>query len=137
MLFRSLLEDSRGLFWVCTDRGLDRFDKKAGTFIHISAAQGFTAKIVHNVVEDEHGRLWLGTDIGLVHYDAVAERVLKVYTKGDGLHSHDFWPTSRRRTQTGQLWFGGFNGVNSFHPDDLFDNETPPHIVLTSVKQGW
>ncbi|MBT4612866.1 MAG: response regulator, partial [Gemmatimonadetes bacterium] len=130
-----LLEDSRGIFWVCTDRGLDRFDKDTGVFTHISHDQGFTAKIVHNIVEDQSGRLWLGTDVGLVQYDAVEGRVLKVYTKGDGLHSHDFWPTSRRCTQTGHLWFGGFNGVNSFHPDDLRDNETAPRIVLTTLKQ--
>ncbi|MBT3601733.1 MAG: response regulator [Candidatus Latescibacteria bacterium] len=130
-----LVEDSRGLFWICTDRGLDKFDKHEGTFTHMSAEQGFHAKIVHNVVEDNAGYLWLGTDIGLIKFDAVKEQVLRVYTKGDGLHSHDFWPTSRRNTQTGRLWFGGFNGVNAFYPDQLTDNEKPPQMFLTSIKQ--
>jgi signal transduction histidine kinase/DNA-binding response OmpR family regulator/ligand-binding sensor domain-containing protein/HPt (histidine-containing phosphotransfer) domain-containing protein len=130
-----LVEDSRGIFWVCTDRGLDRFDKNSGTFRHMSAAQGFHAKIVHNVVEDHAGSLWLGTDIGLIKFDAVEEKVLDIYTKDDGLHSHDFWPTSRRNTKEGQLWFGGFNGVNSFYPDRLKNNEKPPQIFLTSIKR--
>jgi hypothetical protein len=49
--------------------------------------------------------------------------VLDIYTKDDGLHSHDFWPTSRRNTKEGQLWFGDFNGVNRFYPDRLKNNE--------------
>ena len=130
-----LVEDSRGIFWVCTDRGLDKFDKENGTFKHMSEEQGFHAKIVHNVVEDHAGYLWLGTDIGLIQFDAVQEKVLNIYTKGDGLHSHDFWPTSRRNTQEGKLWFGGFNGVNSFYPERLARNDKSPEIYLTSIRR--
>ena len=129
-------EDSHGRFWVCTDRGLNRFDKRSGQFHRIGTKQGFAAKIVHNVLEDNQGYLWFGTNIGLVKFDPTNEKVLKIYTHEDGLHSHDFFPTARGKTRSGQLWFGGFNGVNSFYPNQLKDNLEPAQVFLTAIHQN-
>ena len=128
-------EDSKGNFWVATDRGLNKFDKKATTFTRFGRDQGFDAKIVHNILEDRSARLWMGTNMGLVVFDVATEKVVKVYTKEDGLHSHDFFPTARGKTRAGQLWFGGFNGLNSFVPENLTENKVPPQVYLTSIKQ--
>ncbi len=128
-------EDSRGIFWVCTDRGLNRFDKGQGIFERFDETRGFDAKIVHNILEDNSGRLWLGTNIGLVAFDAKQEKVIRVYTREDGLHSHDFFPTARGKTRAGQLWFGGFNGLNSFYPEQLETNQEPPQVYLTAIRQ--
>jgi two-component system sensor histidine kinase ChiS len=129
-------EDSNGKFWVCTERGLNLFDKHHGTFTRINQNHGFEARIVHNVLEDKNGQLWFGTNIGIVRFDPKKEQVLKVYTVEDGLHSHDFFPTARGQTRDGQLWFGGFNGLNSFFPDDLQENQTEPPVFLTAIKQN-
>lgn len=128
-------EDRNGKFWVCTDQGLNKFDKKTGRFKRFGKDQGFEAKIVHNVLEDLNGLLWLGTNIGLVAFDAAKEQVINVYTTEDGLHSHDFFPTARGQTSDGKLWFGGFNGLSSFHPDQVQENTDPPQTFLTSIEQ--
>jgi ligand-binding sensor domain-containing protein/serine phosphatase RsbU (regulator of sigma subunit) len=128
-------EDSTGKFWVATDRGLNRFDKLRGKFIRFGREQGFDAKIVHNILEDDSKRLWMGTNIGLVVLDIATEKVIKIYTRDDGLHSHDFFATARGKTEGGRLWFGGFNGLNSFIPEKLEENTEPPQIYLTSLKQ--
>jgi len=131
-----VMEDSRGNLWVSTDKGLNKFDKQTGKFKRFDKSVGFDAKIVHNMLEDRSGRLWMGTNIGLVVFDIVREQVVKVYTTEDGLHSHDFFPTARGKTRDGQLWFGGFNGLNRFNPEDLQENTAPPQIYLTAIKQG-
>jgi two-component system, sensor histidine kinase and response regulator len=131
-----LMEDSRGNFWVSTDKGLNKFDKGSGTFIRFGWEQGFDAKLVHNILEDRSGRLWMGTNIGLIVFDIETETVLKVYTVEDGLHSHDFFPSARGKTRDGQLWFSGFNGMNRFNPEELVENPNPPQIFLTSIKQN-
>ena len=111
-----VMQDSRGNLWVSTDKGLNKFDKQTATFKRFDKRAGFEAKIVHNMLEDRSGRLWMGTNIGLVVFDIEREQVVKVYTTEDGLHSHDFFPTARGKTRDGQLWFGGFNGLNRFDP---------------------
>ncbi|MDM8567280.1 two-component regulator propeller domain-containing protein [Candidatus Halobeggiatoa sp. HSG11] len=129
-------EDSKGKFWVCTDRGLNKFDKHKKIFKRFNKTHGFEAKIVHNVLEDKNGKLWFGTNIGLILFDPDKEQVLKVYTVEDGLHSHDFFPTARGQTRDGKLWFGGFNGLNSFFPEQLTENKTEPQVFLTAIKQN-
>ncbi|KPA15833.1 chemotaxis protein CheY [Candidatus Magnetomorum sp. HK-1] len=131
-----VLEDSNGKFWVCTENGLNLFDKKKGTFKRYSKENKFFAKIIHNVLEDNDDNLWLGTDIGLVKFNVNSETVEKVFTKSDGLHSNGFFCTSRKKTRNGQLWFGGFNGLNSFYPDKIQNNSFRPPVYITSIKQG-
>ncbi len=131
-----VMEDSRGNLWVSTDKGLNRFDKRSGKFKRFDKAAGFEAKIVHNILEDRSGRLWMGTNIGLVVFDIESEKVVKRYTTEDGLHSHNFFSTARGQTRDGQLWFGGFNGLNRFDPENLQENPDPPQIYLTAIKQG-
>ena len=131
-----VMEDSRGNLWVSTDKGLNKFDKKTGKFKQFDKSVGFDAKIVHNMLEDRSGHLWMGTNIGLVVFDIDHQQVVKVYTAEDGLHSHDFFPTARGKTRDGQLWFGGFNGLNRFDPENLQENPDPPQIYLTAIKQG-
>ena len=131
-----VMEDSRGNIWVSTDKGLNKFDKQTGKFKRFDQSVGFDAKIAHNMLEDRSGRLWIGTSIGLVAFDIDREQVVKVYTTEDGLHSHDFFPTARGRTSDGQLWFGGFNGLNRFNPENLRENANPSQIYLTEIKQG-
>ncbi len=131
-----VMEDSRGNFWISTDKGLNKFDKQTGKFKRFDKTSGFEAKIVHNILEDRSGRLWMGTNIGLMVFDIESEKVVKLYTTEDRLHSHDFFSTARGKTRDGQLWFGGFNGLNRFDPDDLQENTDPPQIYLTAIKQG-
>ena len=130
------MEDSRGNLWVSTDKGFNKFDKQTGKFKRFDKSAGFGAKIVHNMLEDRSGRLWMGTNIGLMVFDIDREQVVKIYTTEDGLHSHDFFPTARGKTRDGQLWFGGFNGLNRFDPDKLQENTDSPQIFLTAIKQG-
>jgi len=128
-------EDSRGNFWVATASGLSKFDKRKGTFRRYSEEDGFTAMIVHFILEDDNGFLWMGTDIGLVQFETETETVRKIYTREDGLHSHDFFNSSSLKTKDGQIWIGGFKGLNVFHPSDLKDNGILPPVYLTSIKQ--
>ena len=37
-------------------------------------------------------------------------------------------------TKDGQLLFGGMNGLNSFHPDEIIVNKRPPDIRITTVR---
>ncbi|MEH6577358.1 MAG: two-component regulator propeller domain-containing protein [Amphritea sp.] len=128
-----VFEDKRGRIWVATDKGLNQLIKVEGKFKRYTGEQGFNANVVHNILEDRAGYLWMGTDSGLIQFDPEKERVLKVYTADDGLHSHNFFPTARGTTKDGKLWFGGFNGLNSFNPEQIIFNKIPPSTYLSSM----
>ncbi len=129
-------EDTRGNIWACTDSGLEKFDKTTGTFTHFTRETGFPGQANQFALEDHQNNLWIGSNAGLIKFDLATETVENVYTQSDGLHSHAFFYTAFCQTTDGQLWIGGFNGMNSFYPDQLKENPHVPPVYLTSIKQG-
>ncbi len=67
---RGMLEDSRGQFWVATAAGLQKMDRKKGTFKnmyyhpykpHTPGAKDFETPMAFSLMEDRKGGLWVGT----------------------------------------------------------------------------
>ena len=136
---RACFIDSLGNFWVSTDDGgLNRFDKKKSEFKRYGSAHGFTTKSIKAILEDDDQNLWLSSDSGLIKFDIKNEKVIKMYTREDGLQGNNFsiYPTSAMKTRDGQMWFSGLNGVNAFYPEKIRDNPNIPPVALISIRQG-
>ena len=71
----SILQDSRGLIWIGTRGGLNRFD--GYTFKSYQNQQNIFGSIGNNVItvlaEDKEGMLWIGTGKGIFKYDPFKE----------------------------------------------------------------
>ena len=131
--------DSAGMFWIsCDDGGLNRFDPETGTFIRYTEKHGFPTKSIRAILEDGSRNLWLSSDKGLIQFSIEQEQVIKVYDEKDGLQGNHFtiYPTSSHKTDDGQLWFAGLNGVNSFYPGNISRNTYVPPVRLTSLRRG-
>jgi len=65
-----LLEDRADRFWVGTNSGLHRLDRRSGYFLRIEPilANGdpWPSVNIRILVEDQNGKLWIGTDQGLL-----------------------------------------------------------------------
>ena len=130
--------DSRGTFWVSTDRGLNRFSPETGRFQRFSRQHGFTTQVIRAIEEDLQGNLWLGSNEGLFAFDPKSEQVVRHYTTADGLQSDSFslYGCSALKAGDGKLWFVGLSGANSFRPEQIFHNGTPPDVYLVNLAQG-
>ncbi|MCP4204420.1 MAG: SpoIIE family protein phosphatase [bacterium] len=132
-IIQSMHEDRSGRFWVGTfNGGLHLFDRTAGTSRPITEAHGLAHDSVYNILEDNQGRLWLATGNGLSRYDADTG-VFRNYGVADGLQARRF-NGGALLTRTGEMFFGGDNGVNAFHPEQVWDNPHPPQVALTYFK---
>ncbi len=132
-IIRSMHEDHAGRFWVGTfNGGLHLFDRSSGTSRPITEADGLAHDSVYNILEDDEGRLWLATGNGLSRYDADAG-TFRNYGVGDGLQGRRFGGGALL-TRNGEMFFGGDNGVNAFHPEQVWDNPHPPQVAFTSFK---
>jgi signal transduction histidine kinase len=58
---------------------------------------------------------------------------LRTYTVEDGLQSPEFNMGAAYRGNSGEMFFGGMNGLNSFYPDSLNDNPNIPQIAVTAA----
>ena len=129
-----LFEDSKGRLWVGTySGGLNLFDRATETFTYYTTREGLPGNKVDGILEDAGGRLWIATNQGMSCFDPETE-TFRNYDASDGLQSDRFSIGSRVRMQSGELVFGGSNGFNCFHPEDLAFNPVPPTIAMTSFR---
>lgn len=129
----AILEDESGVLWVGTGGGLDRFDRDAETFTHYTVADGLPDDEVLGILEDETGYLWLSTSGGLVKFDPRTE-TFRNYNVSDGLQSDEFNQGASFKSSSGEMFFGGVNGFNTFIPEQITDNPHIPPVVITEVN---
>ena len=130
----SIYEDQSGWLWFGTlGGGLNRFDREQEAFICYREKNGLPSNIIYGILEDERGHLWLSTNKGLSKFDPVTE-TFKNYDARDGLQSNQFGEGAYHKSRSGEMFFGGINGFNAFHPDSIKDNSHLPPIVITDFQ---
>ena len=135
----SIHEDESGVLWLATRGGLDRFDRETETFAHYRVQDGLANENVFGMMQERappdggEGHLWLATDGGLSRFDPRTE-TFKNYYASDGLQSNSFWRNAYHQSLAGEMFFGGVNGLDLFHPDQITDNPHSPPVVITAFS---
>lgn len=130
----SFFEDETGNLWMGTyGGGLNLFDRSTGSFTHFTDADGLPNNVVYGILPDAHGSLWLSTNKGIARFNPKTGTVA-TFDVRDGLQGNEFNQGAYFRNRRGELFFGGINGLNVFHPDSIRDNPYIPPVVLTKFK---
>jgi ligand-binding sensor domain-containing protein len=117
----ALYRDALGTLWVATrGGGLARMNTPPSAaggpeFTSFSERDGLPNSVVYGIQPDEAGNLWLSTNLGLSQFDPVALTFTN-FDVNDGLQANEFNFGAAYRSATGELFFGGINGYNSFVP---------------------
>ncbi len=134
----SIFKDSKKNIWIGTDAGLNLYQRETNNFKVYNTQDGLPDNFISSIIEDDKGDLWLGTNKGISRFVEGITRpqrpVFKNYTYEDGLQGNSFNRRSVLKGRDGKLYFGGSNGLNIFHPDQLTDNTYIPPIVITEFK---
>jgi PAS domain S-box-containing protein len=128
---QAIYQDGEGIFWFGTLNGLNRFDPADQTFQAYHLKDGLPSEAIFGILPDDQGHLWLSTSKGLSRFNP-ATATFRNYDVVDGLQSNQFNLYSAYRSPTGELFFGGPNGLNTFHPEDTIDNPYLPPVVFTN-----
>ncbi len=130
----SFCEDSKGDLWIGTyGNGLDRFSPATGTFTHFSDVEQLKTAVIYGILEDDSGNLWLSTNNGIIKFNPVT-REINQFSIEDGLQSNEFNGTSYFKSQSGEMFFGGQYGFNSFFPQEVVIDSSPPKIILSDLQ---
>jgi two-component sensor histidine kinase len=130
----AVYEDSRGKMWISTyGGGLNYFDRKTEKFKVFTRKHGLLSDVIYGVLEDNSGNLWISTDNGIFKFYVEAERFLH-FDPEDGLQSQEFSGGAYYKSDDGELYFGGINGLNHFYPDSISENINIPPVVISSIK---
>ena len=127
-----ILKDKSGNLWAGTvGDGLNKLDRNEKTFRRYSLKDGLPNDTVLGILEDENGILWISTLNGLAKFNPETE-IFKNYDARDGFQSNEYNQWSYLKLKSGELVFGGINGFNIFHPEDIKDNSFIPPVVISN-----
>ena len=112
-----ILEDDSGNLWVSTSNGVFKFIfSSVEEDVEMAQSTGEISVISSSLLNDPD-RLYL-----------------KEYDVDDGLQSSEFVARAALKARCGEMYLGGVNGFNVFHPDSIRDNMHPPKVVITGLQ---
>ncbi len=131
----SVLIAKNGQIWVASyDGGLEKYHAETESFTHYRRKNGLPDEKIWGLLEDDQGFLWLSSSRGLSRFDPDTQTI-RNFDVEDGLQGYEFTIGAYHKgKKSGNLYFGGANGFNVFHPDSLQYNQTPPPVVFTVFR---
>ena len=130
----SVYEDSQGNLWVGQwQGGLSKYIPETGEIKTYTLDDGLPSMGIQSVTSDDNGMIWLSTFNGLSRFDPKTEQ-FNNFSIDDGIQGSLFADGSYLKTSSGQIIFGGANGITIFDPDDFKVKYEPPKVFLTNLK---
>lgn len=133
MFTNCIYESSNGIIWIGTREGFYGLNEKEKQIKRYTTDNGLPNNVVYGILEDSFGRLWLSTNRGISCFNPETGK-FRNFTESDGLQSNQFNTSSYCRTSSGQMYFGGINGITTFRPELLLDNPHTPPVVITKLE---
>lgn len=129
----SILIDNN-IIWIGTNNGLDKYDTKKNVFKHYYKSDGLPNNVIHGILKEDNGDLWLSTNNGLSNFNPITEN-FNNFDVNSGLQGNEFSLGAYHKDKNGKMYFGGINGLNTFHPNHIIENTYIPPIVVTDFKK--
>ena len=127
-------KDKSGYIWVGTNtRGLYLCNQDGTVLKNYDMSNILPNNRIHAITQDKKGDIWISSNLGISRLNPDIQSV-KNYSKEDGLQGDQFYQQSFLRTREGELYFGGYSGLNSFFPDSLKDNDFIPPVYITDFQ---
>ncbi len=119
--------------------GGEKFDKPEISIRRYTQKDGLSDNLIAGILEDDGGRLWISTANGLSLFRNPSHNQSEVpdfknYDLQDGLQGYAFNNRAFFKNAAGEMFFGGWQGLNVFHPDSIRDNPFLPPVVITSFE---
>lgn len=131
---RKFYEDHEGVFWVCTNGGLFRYNKKEDAFFAFFDSQSDIGNMMATgILEDREGNLWVSTMSSIVKVNRKRNSYF-VMSKKYGITANELFIGAFCRTDDNRILAGKSNGFYYFNPDELFLDMDPMKLVITDFS---
>lgn len=129
---KTICEDIEGKIWMGSISGLYILNKEEKIEKTLRMGNLLINDFIYGILRDNHGDMWFSHNKGLTRYDH-KKKLFRDFSVDDGLQSNEFNTGAYFKSATGELFFGGINGTNSFYPEDIKDNPQIPIVQLTRI----
>lgn len=130
----SIYEDNDSNIWFTTEgNGFSRINPATGEITQFIPGRDVDFAIYCAMLQDNNGNLWITSARGLIRYNP-ASAVFDIYTKHDGLLGNTFSYNSAYQDKNGKMYFGMVNGMLSFYPSEIKENEYNSPVYFTDFQ---
>jgi signal transduction histidine kinase/CheY-like chemotaxis protein len=112
---------------------LNLYDRDRGTFRRFGVKDGLPNATIYGLLAAPDGDLWISTNLGLSRFDP-DRLTFDNYDVSDGLQSNEFNSQSCRLGASGEMYFGGINGLTVFKPGEIRNSALQPRLVITDFQ---
>jgi len=130
-----LYEDREGIYWLASKLGgLIRWDPDNNSFRQFTNKEGLSNNTLYAVYEDDYNTIWLPSNYGLMRFDKT-DHTVQVFLPENGIAHEEFNTFAHHKAADGTLYFGGINGITTFHPKNIGLNKgTNYPVYLTRLQ---
>ncbi|KGJ90612.1 two-component regulator propeller domain-containing protein [Colwellia psychrerythraea] len=127
----SASEDNEGNIWIATVNGLNKLDFSEQKFTLFNKQDGLANETIYSVLEGNDNALWFSSNRGISRLDP-KDNAITNFSLADGLQSYEFNSGAFLKSSSGEIYFGGINGLNIFNP--RYFNQQQQDLALTITK---
>jgi ligand-binding sensor domain-containing protein/signal transduction histidine kinase/DNA-binding response OmpR family regulator len=129
-----IVQDRNAQVWTGLQQGgIAKYDEKTQKLEYLNQLEKMSNRNIFGILEDNQQHLWLSSDNGLLKFSP-QQNQLQLFTSSDGLAGNAFNYNSFFKDSKGEFFFGGFNGITHFSPDEIATNIKAGHTVITDLK---
>lgn len=128
----AISQDKAGNLWVGTKQGLHYLDLKKKAAILYTEADGLANSSIAGIEIDKQNNLWISTSLGLSHFNGNSKTFVNYYVS-DGLLNDEYRRGAVYQSKSGEMFFGGTEGISSFYPFKIENSEQLRNLVFTNL----
>ncbi|MBS1651305.1 MAG: SpoIIE family protein phosphatase [Bacteroidetes bacterium] len=131
-------EDKNATIWIATSTGLSKL-LPDGSFYNFFEKNGLPNTYLYSILSDSLNNFWMSSNSGLIKFNPLLQEkdiAFKNYTLKDGLLNKEFNSGAYLKLSTGEMVFGGVNGINIFNPNKIKDNLNVSSPQIVSYKRS-
>jgi signal transduction histidine kinase len=125
-------KDKDNNMFIGCNKGLIKIDSTGKQLWKVEKKDGLPDDCIYAIAIDESENIWCSTNKGIFKLDN--NKKIVVIRKEDGLQENEFNTNMVFKTNSGELFFAGVNGVSSFYPSQINAAQEKLQILTTAIK---
>ena len=119
-----------GFIWAATGNGIACYNSNGTEHTLDKSFSSLKNDVIYSAIPDDQGRLWFTGNNGI---GCIFENRIIFFNAKNNLQSLEFNHNAALRTENGNLYFGGINGLNHINPSIFDPDKEAPLVKLISL----
>ena len=104
--------------------------------MHFFVENGLPSNYITSLHHSDNKTLWISSKNGITNFNLPDNRMLN-YNLYDGLSDLDFFRNSVSSSKSGNIYFGGPNGLTIIRPSEIKFNSYKPPCLITKLQKSY